>query len=457
MCYRTRLIAALLPFFRNIISMGFFKKISDFFGKDLWQINTDELPWWKRALVNAAKVIILTTKAFIAKKHIRTAAALTYSTLLAIVPIAAVIFAVARGFDYSKYIEEWFKDALASQPQVADAIIGFVNSYLVHARSGIILGVGLIFMLWTVIMLTSNIEEAFNDIWLVKKTRPWSRTIIDYTAVFFLLPVVILVTSGVSIVFATISDRLKEVLLVAPIMKFLVALVPYVIWSLVFMGLYVYMPNTKVKWTKAVIPGIIAGVAMQLLQLFYIHSQIWVSSYNAIYGSFAALPLFMLWLQISWTICLFGAEMCYVSQNLKDNIFDHDTSQISHQNQTLMAAMLLSVICKRHYKGQSAFTARQLQQTSGLPLQVTLELLERMKKAGIINCRGGAKGENAIYQPSMGTNNISLGLLVDKLERQGEWKPKLNTSDFDSKLWRKIFKIRKDYTKDLHAILIRDL
>ena len=153
--------------------MGFFKKISDFFGKDLWQINTDELPWWKRALVNAAKVIILTTKAFIAKKHIRTAAALTYSTLLAIVPIAAVIFAVARGFDYSKYIEEWFKDALASQPQVADAIIGFVNSYLVHARSGIILGVGLIFMLWTVIMLTSNIEEAFNDIWLVKKTRPW--------------------------------------------------------------------------------------------------------------------------------------------------------------------------------------------------------------------------------------------------------------------------------------------
>ena len=437
--------------------MGWFKRLSDFFGKDLWRINADELPWWKRALVNMAKVIILTTKAFIAKKHIRTAAALTYSTLLAIVPIAAVIFAVARGFDYNKYIEEWFKDALASQPQVADAIIGFVNSYLVHARSGIILGVGLIFMLWTVIMLTSNIEQAFNDIWLVKKTRSWTRTIIDYTAVFFLLPVVILITSGVSIFFATISDRLKEVLLVAPIMKVMVALVPYVIWALVFMALYVYMPNTKVKWTKAIIPGIIAGVAMQLLQLFYIHSQMWVSSYNAIYGSFAALPLFMLWLQISWTICLFGAEMCHVSQNLEDSLYDHEVQEISHHHQIIMAALLLNVICKRHYKGQSACSARQLQKKSGLPLPVTLELLQKMKQAGIINIRGNAKGENAIYQPSIGTNNISMGLLVDKLERQGKWKPKLNTSDLDSKIWRKIYKIRKDYTKNLHAILIRDL
>ena len=437
--------------------MKWLQIIRDFFGKDIWLVNADELPCGKRILVNMAKVVILTVKSFLSKKLIRTAAALTYSTLLAIVPMAAVIFAVARGFGYNKYIEEWFRDALASQPQVADAILGFVNSYLVHARSGIILGVGLVFMLWTVVMLTSNIELAFNDIWLVKKTRSWSRTIIDYTAVFFLLPVVILVTSGVSIVFATISDGLKEVLLVAPIMKMLVALVPYVIWALVFIGLYVYMPNTKVKWTKPIVPGVIAGVAMQLLQLFYIHSQMWVSSYNAIYGSFAALPLFMLWLQISWTICLFGAEMCHVSQNLKDAVYDHEINEISHQNQMLMAAMLLSVICKRHYKGQSALSARQLQQASGLPLQVTLELLERMRKADIINVRGSVKGENTIYQPSVGTNNISMGLLVDRLERQGKWKPKLNASDFDSSVWRKIHKIRKDYTKDLYAILIRDL
>ena len=190
--------------------MKWLQIIRDFFGKDIWLVNADELPWGKRILVNMAKVVILTVKSFLSKKLIRTAAALTYSTLLAIVPMAAVIFAVARGFGYNKYIEEWFRDALASQPQVADAILGFVNSYLVHARSGIILGVGLVFMLWTVVMLTSNIELAFNDIWLVKKTRSWSRTIIDYTAVFFLLPVVILVTSGVSIVFATISDGLKK-------------------------------------------------------------------------------------------------------------------------------------------------------------------------------------------------------------------------------------------------------
>ena len=295
--------------------MEWLNNIISFLKKDMWLLDDEKLPWWKNALIKTAKVVILTAKAFISNNLFRMAAALTYSTLLAIVPIAAVIFAVARGFGFSIYIEEWFRDALESQPQVAESIIGFVNSYLVHAQSGIILGVGLVFMLWTVIMLTTNIEEAFNDIWKVGKTRSWSHAIINYTAVFFLLPIII-VTSGVSVVFATISDGLKEIIFVAPIIKVLVGLVPYVIWSLVFILLYVFMPNTKVMWKHAIIPGIVAGVAMQLLQLFYIHSQIWVSSYNAIYGSFAALPLFMLWVQFSWTICLFGAQLTYTNQNL---------------------------------------------------------------------------------------------------------------------------------------------
>lgn len=437
--------------------MEWFGQIIRFFQKDLWHINADTLPWWKRTLVTMTKAVILTAKAFLSNKLFRLASALTYSTLLAIVPIAAVVFAVARGFGFSIYIEEWFKDALESQPQVAEAIIGFVNSYLVHARSGIILGVGLIFMLWTVIMLTTNIEESFNDIWRVEKTRTWGRTIINYTAVFFLLPIIIIVTSGVSVVFATISDGLKEVIFVEPIVKVLVGLVPYVIWSVVFILLYVYMPNTKVKWTKAVVPGILAGVAMQVLQLFYIHSQIWVSSYNAIYGSFAALPLFMLWLQISWTICLVGAQMCYVDQHLRDMAFDHEVSEISHHHQMIMAALLLSIICKRHYRGEKACTAAQLKELSGLPITVTTELLKQLNEAGLININGVYKEEETIYQPSIGTNNITLGMMIDKLECQGKWKPNVQIAQLDGKLWRKVHQIRKDYCQELRTVLVRDL
>ena len=211
-----------------------------------------------------------------------SAAALTYSTLLAIVPIMAVVFAIARGFGYNKYIETWFREALSSQPQVAEAIIGFVNSYLVHTKSGIFLGIGLLFMLWTVIMLISNIEKAFNDIWQVSTPRSIFRTITDYMAMFLLAPIIIVVTSGISIMMATFANGIGETLIVGPTLRFFLRLLPYIIMSGVFIALYVFMPNTKVKIRSAIIPGILAGVAMQGLQLVYIHSQIWVTGYNAI-------------------------------------------------------------------------------------------------------------------------------------------------------------------------------
>ena len=145
-----------------------------------------------------------------AKRVFDSAAALTYSTILAIVPIMAVVFAVARGFGYSKYIETWFRDMLTSQPQAAEIIIGFVNSYLVHTKSGIILGLGLVFMLWTVLMLVSNIEKTFNDIWQVKKPRSLFRTFTDYIAMLFLVPIITVVMAGISIFMATIADNLDQ-------------------------------------------------------------------------------------------------------------------------------------------------------------------------------------------------------------------------------------------------------
>ena len=244
------------------------------------------------------------------------ASALTYSSLLAIVPILAVIFAIARGFGYNKYIEIWFRDALSSQPQVADILTDFVNSYLIHTQSGIFLGVGLIFMLYTVLMLVNNVEETFNQIWQVNNSRPIMRSLTNYLAMFFLFPIIIVVSMGLSIFMATIANKVEGLVLLGPAVSRLLDFSPYLLLSVLFILLYVYMPNTDVKFKSAIVPGILSGVAMQLLQLFYIHSQIWVTGYNAIYGSFAALPLFMLWLQISWTICLFGAQLTYTNQNM---------------------------------------------------------------------------------------------------------------------------------------------
>lgn len=244
------------------------------------------------------------------------ASALTYSTLLAIVPMLAVVFAIARGFGYNKYIEMWFRELLASQPQVADTIVSFVNSYLIHTKSGIFLGVGLIFMLYTVLMLVNNVEETFNQIWQVNNSRPILRSFANYLAMFFLFPIIIVISTGLSIFMETVADRMDDIVILEPIVHKLFSFFPFMLMSLLFIFLYVYMPNTKVRFSCAIIPGILAGIAMHLLQIAYIHSQIWVTGYNAIYGSFAALPLFMLWVQISWAICLFGAQLTYTNQNL---------------------------------------------------------------------------------------------------------------------------------------------
>ena len=260
--------------------------------------------------------MILTVRFFTEKRVMAEAAALTYSSLLAIVPILAVVFAIARGFGYNKYIEMWFLNALSSQPEAANVIVGFVNSYLVHIQSGVFLGIGLIFMLYTVLMLMNNVEETFNQIWQVSNTRPIIRSLTNYLAMFLLFPIIIIVSTGLSIFMATIADKVENFVVLGPVVGKLLDLSPFILLSVLFVTLYVYMPNTKVKLSCAIVPGILAGIAMQILQLVYIYAQLWVTGYNAIYGSFAALPLFMLWVQFSWTICLFGAQLTYTNQNL---------------------------------------------------------------------------------------------------------------------------------------------
>ena len=387
-----------------------------------------------------------------AKRVFDSAAALTYSTILAIVPIMAVVFAVARGFGYSKYIETWFRDMLTSQPQAAEIIIGFVNSYLVHTKSGIILGLGLVFMLWTVLMLVSNIEKTFNDIWQVKKPRSLFRTFTDYIAMLFLVPIIIVVMAGISIFMATIADNLDQYVVISSVAHFLIDLSPYILLSGAFFALYVFMPNTKVHLRSAILPAILAGTAMQWLQFFYIHSQIWVSSYNAIYGSFAALPLFMLWVQFSWIICLVGAELTYTMQNLEESAFMSDAKSMSHRYRMMLSALLLSLICKRFAEGRKPYTALELKLETNIPIRVTSELLYDMTQAHLIleTYTTDEKGDDPVYLPAESLDNLSVGTMIDRLESQGGWKLDIHLRDYMSVNWGKAFDARHSFP---HAIL----
>lgn len=433
------------------------RKTIDFFKYGIWK-DFSRKPRHTRFAVATLRMLILAIERFTTKRIIDSAAALTYSTLLAIVPILAVVFAIARGFGFNKYIEEWFRGVLSSQPQAADTIVGFVNSYLIHTQSGIILGIGLVFMLWTVTILIRNIELAFNRIWQVKKPRSFFRTVTDYMGMFILAPIIIVVTSGVSIFVVSFANETEGFELLAPMVRRLWDLTPYVLMSAVFIALYVFMPNTKVKLRCAIGPGILAGVAMQGLQLFYIHSQIWVSSYNAIYGSFAALPLFMLWVQISWNICLFGAELCYTSQNMEESAFRTETYEISPRYRMIMSMMLMSHICRRFEKGEKPYTALELKLKTNIPIRVAQELLYELTNMHMVSeVTSDEKGEESVYQPAEDLARLSVGLLIERYESAGKWEISLNLKDADHGKWNATIANHARYIEAQKNILLKDL
>ena len=396
---------------------------------------------------------------FTTKRVINAASTLTYSTLLAIVPVVAVIFAIARGFGYNRYIETWFRSTLDSQPQVAEVIIGFVNSYLVHTKSGIVFGVGLMFMLWTVIMLTRNIEQVFNDIWGVYHQRSIMRTFTDYLAMFFILPILIIVISGIMLFMTSISSVVNETYMIGPFLKFLIDALPSVMLAGIISILYVFMPNTHVRWRNVILPAIFAALLMQMLQQFYIHSQLWVSSYNAIYGSFAALPLFMLWLQFSWTIILVGAELTYTKQNLE--YFSHGISktELSHRHRLMLCCIIAGRICKRFKEGGRPYNLMELKQMTSLPTRIITDLIYDMQNAGIlVELNPDGKDNESEWIPSESVENITVGFLISHLESLHNWTLDSTICHLmDSKKWRKALLIRHNYLKAQRDIKLYEL
>lgn len=374
-----------------------------------------------RNLISTSKLFIQALWADISQKRvIDTASNLTYSSLLAIVPIMAVVFAIARGFGYSILIEKWFTTTMASQPEVAEILITFVNSYLKHTQKGVFLGIGLVFMLWTVLMLISNIEKAFNDIWQVKRQRSIFRTVTDYIALLFLIPVVIVISSGLSIWVTALNHQLHDVVVIGPAMALIIELSPYVLLSTAFTALYTFMPNTKVRLRSAIVPGIIAGVSMQLFQLVYINSQIWISNYNAIYGSFAVLPFFLLWMQTSWIICLVGAEISFCRQNAED-FYSFKPQEPSFNSRLKISWRIMELVGERFSAGEAALTALEIKKRIGIPMRSVNTLLYDLQRIHFIaEMVHDEKGDTAQYLPAEDMKNLTKEVLEERLANLGE-------------------------------------
>lgn len=428
-----------------------------FLTEGIWRVTENEVGRFQYLFYNILKSLLLSIRRFNEDRIVNKASALTYNTLLSIVPILAILFAVARGLGFADMMEEQVRKGLEGQSVAVDIIIQLTDSYLAHAQSGIFIGIGLIVLLWAVLTLTGNIERAFNQIWQVKKQRTPFRKITDYFSIFLLLPIVIVISGGLSIFMTTIMKDLESYLILSSFAKFMVRTIPYLFTGLMFTGLYIFMPNTRVHFKNAVFPGFLAGAAFQILQYFYINSQIWVSNYNAIYGSFAAIPLFLLWTQISWSICLFGAELSYCNQNFENYNFARETKNISRRYHDFLCILIMSLICKRFEKGGRPYTAESLAHKHNIPIRMTKQILYELVDLRLLYECNTDKDEPTFYIPSEDINHLNVATLMIRLDSAGNENFKIDKENKYERPWQTLEDAKNNYFKDVSHVLLKDL
>ena len=412
--------------------MGWFNKMVEYIDKGweilikfvtfgIWQDNVYQQLSLKNALAYVTRVVYILINRFSTDKISNKAAALTYSTLLSIVPILAILFGIARGFGFDNLLQQQIeRGLLGGATEATNYIFNFVESYLSQTQGGVFLGVGLIALFWTFISLVNNMESIFNDIWYVKKDRSPYRKVTDYFSMLILMPLLIIISGGLSIFMSTLFSGIEGYALIGPLMKFIIRLTPFLLSWLMFTALYIFMPNTKVKFVYALIAGILAGTMFQLFQYLYISGQIWVSKYNAIYGSFAALPLFLLWLQVSWTICILGAQLTHIMQNFKRYDNYKEVNNASYEYRNYIAVVLMSMICKQYGSGATKpYSARQLSNLCHIPIQLTQQVLNEMTEAELLLMNAPDKSQEEVYLPASGCTDITLAETIDRLSTKG--------------------------------------
>lgn len=426
---------------------------------DIWRITENEVSGLKELYINTIKTIILAVRGFNSENLQTKASALTYSTFLAIVPLLAVLVGVAKGFGFQSTVREELLYYFPGHEMELNKAFEYVENYLAQAQGGIFIGIGLALLFYTVINLISSIEDTFNDIWQIKKSRPWYRKISDYLALFLILPILMTASSGLSIFASTLQNSfLSEYVFLTPIVEFSLNVVPYLFTIMAFTGLYLSLPNTKVRFVNGLVAGVIAGCAFQFFQLIYISGQIWVSKYNAIYGSFAALPLLLLWLQLSWLICLFGAELSYASQNVKKFSFERDSKNISRRYKDFLTLLIASLIVKRFVGGEKPYTADELSEAYRIPIRLTTDILYLLTELGIVNEVNYGDDERIIYyQPAVDANRITVSYLFTKMDEHGSENFKIDTSGLFSGEWKALLKTREDMIKANENVLLKDL
>lgn len=395
----------------------FYTKVISFITHDVWHLGTDRLSKRDAWLVRLLKVFILSLRGFSKDKVNQQASSLTLYLVMSIVPIAALAFAVAKGFGIDEQIKNELLTYFSDQEEIVTWIINFADSTIRNARGGWIAGVGMVMLLWTSMNMLVQVENSFNSIWQVKRPRSWSRRFADYISIMLVAPVLLFMASSFTV---SIKYYIEAIPFVSNIAPFFYKLIPFVLMWFLFAVIYIVMPNIKVKFLAAFIAGVVAGTIFQLLEQFYFYSQVSISKYNAIYGSLAAIPLFLIWAKLSWQIVLFGAEFSFAYQNIDNYELEMDSDNVSHHNKRLLALYVLQFIAKNIIEGQPPVSAPQMAEKLNISTRMARMVADTLVDSGILVETLTADVKENAYLPVIDVHQLTVSYVLGKLDNMGK-------------------------------------
>lgn len=398
------------------------EKIKNFFEKEIWHKNISELPKIQSLFFNFLRVVVMSFKGFVEDRVQLRSSALTYYSLLSIVPVLALAFGISKGFGMEEKLNQLLIEKLSSHEDIMNQVVNFANSLLENTKGGLVAGIGVVLLFWSVLKVLGNIEESFNAIWGISKGRSIISKFTEYLTIMLIAPILLIMSSSFTVFLSSMAKEtihtFKFLSFLDSELSFLLSLFPYIIFWFLLTMVYMIMPNTKVRFKSAFIAGIVSGSLFVIVQWAYVRFQIGVVQFNAIYGSFAALPLFLVWLRTSWTIVLFGAELSFVHQNVENYVLKEESSKLSFSYQKKLSIYVVHYIIKRFSLGEAP-TLEEIKKELNLPFKLTSQITEDLVSSKILSKIENEDYKTLMFQPAIDTSKLTVKYLIDSLDRLG--------------------------------------
>lgn len=402
--------------------MGLKKAWSDlasYLKRDIWEIDVRGLRTSKRMAIRTSQIVSVVLRDFFADQCVVRAGALAFTTLLALVPLIALMFSLFKGVGgVESTLQPFLVEQLAfGSQEVSEKIL----SYVENVSAGQLGAVGLGALILSVITMLNNVEKSFNHIWGVTSTRPFLRVFAYYSSLVIVGPVFIMAV--ISMTTSLKNQAFVQILLDQPVVGttayLLFQIVPYVAMWFFFIFIYLFIPNLKVNLSAAVIGGIFAGTLWMLTQGLYVDLQIGVSRYNAIYGTMAALPILMIWIFISWLIVFLGLEMTYVFQNLSSIRQEYRGEKADFASRELVALTLLLVVTRNFYAGEKPWSLEKFSQMLDIPPRLGRIIVNELVDLEYLTEARNSENDVSGYQPARAPDQVPVFEVLQALREDG--------------------------------------